>query len=96
MRRALLVRACGVIYLSLMGEQEDERTLEAFKKVAQDVFGLAAAKQGHATLLHAPLGLKQRLSVWGPTFGELSLMKKVKQAFDPDGIFAPGRYAGGL
>src|SRR5215831_3858699 len=59
-------------------------------------FALAAAKQGHATLLHALRGLKQRPGVWGPTPGDLSLMKRLKQAFDPDGIFAPGRCVGGL
>jgi glycolate oxidase FAD binding subunit len=96
LRRALLVRACGVIYLSLMGEREDERTLGAFEKAARDTFALASAKQGHTTLLHAPLELKQRSSAWWPTPGDLSLMKRVKQAFDPDSIFAPGRYVGGL
>jgi glycolate oxidase FAD binding subunit len=96
LRRALLVRACGVVYLSLMGEQTDESALGAFENAAKEIFSLAAAKQGHATLLHAPLGLKQRPSVWGPTLGDLSLMKRVKQAFDPAGIFAPGRQVGGL
>jgi glycolate oxidase FAD binding subunit len=46
--------------------------------------------------LHAPLGLKQQVSVWGTTPGDFAMMKKVKQAFDPDGIFAPGRFIGGL
>jgi len=46
--------------------------------------------------LHAPLGLKQKVSVWGAAPGDFSIMKKVKQAFDPDAIFAPGRYVGGL
>jgi FAD/FMN-containing dehydrogenase len=96
LRRALLVRARGVIYLSLMGEREDEKALGAFEKAAEDIFALAAAKQGHATLLHALRGLKQRPGVWGPTPGDLSLMKRLKQAFDPDGIFAPGRCVGGL
>jgi FAD/FMN-containing dehydrogenase len=96
LRRALLVRACGVIYLSLMGERGDGTALGAFEKAAKDIFALAAAKQGHATLLHALLELKQRPGVWGPTPGDLSLMKRVKQAFDPDSIFAPGRCVGGL
>jgi glycolate oxidase FAD binding subunit len=96
MRRAVLVRACGVLYLSLMGEQEDERTRDALARMTKDTFALVEAKQGHAALPHAPPGLKQQLSVWGPTAGDFSIMKKVKQAFDPDGVFAPGRYVGGL
>jgi FAD/FMN-containing dehydrogenase len=79
-----------------MGEREDEKALGAFQKAAEDIFALAAAKQGHATLLHGLRGLKQRPGVWGPTPGDLSLMKRLKQAFDPDSIFAPGRCAGGL
>jgi glycolate dehydrogenase FAD-binding subunit len=96
LRRALLVRAGGVVYFSVMGDSEDEETIAAFETMAKDIFALAAEKQGQATLLHAPLGLKKRLSVWGLARGDFSLMKKVKQAFDPDGIFAPRRYVGGL
>jgi glycolate oxidase FAD binding subunit len=96
LRKGLLVRAGGVMYFSVMGDSEDEETIAAFETMTKDIFALAAEKQGQATLLHAPLGLKKRLSVWGPARGEFSLMKKVKQAFDPDGIFAPGRYVGGL
>jgi glycolate oxidase FAD binding subunit len=96
LRKGLLVRAGGLAYFSVMGDSEDEETIVAFETMAKDIFALAAEKQGQATLLHAPLGLKKRLSVWGPVHGDFSLMKKVKQAFDPDGIFAPGRYFGSL
>lgn len=95
-RKALIVRACGVAYLSLMGDSENEETIAAFEKAAREMFAFAAARQGHTTLLHAPLPLKQRVNFWGPERGDLALMKKVKQAFDPDHILAPGRYAGGL
>ena len=96
LRRALIVRAASVVYLSLMSDSEDEEAIVAFEKAAKDIFAFATARQGHATVLHAPLALKQRLNTWGPVRRDLALMKKVKQAFDPDNIFAPGRYAGGL
>lgn len=96
LRRALMLRAGSVIYFSLMGDSETEETLRAFQKAADEVFALAAAKHGHATLLHAPLTLKGRLNVWGPVRRDFAVMKKVKQAFDPGNIFAPGRYVGGL
>jgi glycolate oxidase FAD binding subunit len=35
--------------------------------------------------------------VWGaPEAGNLALMRRLKEKFDPAGIFAPGRYVGGL
>lgn len=96
LRKALIVRACGVAYLSLMGDSENEETIMAFEKAARQIFAFATARQGHAILLQAPLTLKQKISVWGPDREDLVLMNRVKQAFDPDRIFAPGRYAGGL
>jgi FAD/FMN-containing dehydrogenase len=34
--------------------------------------------------------------VWGDAGEGLGLMRRVKAAFDPHGVFAPGRYVGGL
>jgi FAD/FMN-containing dehydrogenase len=36
------------------------------------------------------------VNVWGPLRDDYALMKKLKAAFDPDGILNPGRYVGGL
>jgi glycolate oxidase FAD binding subunit len=32
---------------------------------------------------------------WGPVPG-LELMRRVKDQFDPDALFAPGRFVGGI
>jgi len=34
--------------------------------------------------------------VWGPTRGDFPLMRSLKRALDPDGLFSPGRFVGRL
>jgi FAD/FMN-containing dehydrogenase len=36
------------------------------------------------------------VNVWGDPGEGLGLMQKVKATYDPAGIFAPGRFVGGL
>ena len=43
-----------------------------------------------------PLGLKQRLDVWGEIGPPLRLMKALKDQLDPRGTLNPGRFVGGL
>ncbi|GIF07797.1 FAD-binding oxidoreductase [Actinoplanes siamensis] len=50
---------------------------------------------GHAVVLTAPAGVRETLDMWGPVSG-LALMRRVKEQFDPDHRFAPGRFVGGI
>ncbi|GGN31326.1 glycolate oxidase FAD binding subunit [Actinoplanes campanulatus] len=62
------------------------------------VDGLRAAAtraEGHAVVLTAPDGALDGLDMWGPVPG-LELMRRVKDQFDPDHRFAPGRFVGGI
>lgn len=61
---------------------------------ASIVRNLAVATGGHATLMRAPDAVRQTLPVIAP--GALDgLMQRVKQAFDPAGIFNSGRLVSG-
>ena len=43
-----------------------------------------------------PLKFKERFSVWGSLGDNLDIMRKIKQQFDPNNIFNPGRFVGGI
>ena len=94
-RSAVLVRASGVVHLALISEKEDASTLHSFQSAATRLFSFAVNNYGHATLMHAPLKLKSFLNVWGPARPDLAMMQRVKDSFDPQHIFAPGRFVGG-
>jgi glycolate oxidase FAD binding subunit len=96
LRSALFHRAAGVIYFAVLTEQEQLSAIDALSNLAEELFSAIAAKAGSAVLLHAPQTLKQRIHVWGPRRADFPLMERVKRAFDPKGVFAPGRFVGGL
>jgi glycolate oxidase FAD binding subunit len=50
---------------------------------------------GHAVVLTAPPDVRTRVDMWGPVDG-LALMRRVKEQFDPNRRFAPGRFVGGI
>jgi glycolate oxidase FAD binding subunit len=56
----------------------------------------AEQERGHAVLFRAPPELKAGVAVWGPSPPTLSLMREIKQQFDPKGTLNLGRFVGGL
>jgi glycolate oxidase FAD binding subunit len=96
LRAALLVRAAGVLYFAVFAESVEEAAVAPLLKIVAGVTSVARARQGHATLLHAPLGTKSKAA--GMRAGEFdaTFQQRVKQAFDPSGVFAPGRVVGGI
>ena len=95
-RAAFLLRAGGVAYLALLGESESETAKETLQRAVSQLFSCANEKNGSATLLHAPDWLKAQVNVWGATRADFPLMQRVKRSLDPQNIFAPGRFVGGL
>jgi glycolate oxidase FAD binding subunit len=95
-RGAFLFRARGVVYFLAQDESEEGAALDRLESVARGIVRMVAEKQGHTTLLHAPLALKSRTDIWAKAEASIALMRRVKQAFDPQGLFAPGRFWGGL
>ncbi|MGH7907126.1 MAG: FAD-binding oxidoreductase, partial [Candidatus Binataceae bacterium] len=57
----------------------------------------ARAARGHLRILAAPPALRGMLDIFdAPTPAALKLMTRLKQTFDPAGIFNPGCFVGGL
>jgi glycolate oxidase FAD binding subunit len=49
---------------------------------------------GHATVLNA--GPATQIDAWGEPPSTLATMRALKASFDPQGVLAPGRFAGGI
>jgi glycolate oxidase FAD binding subunit len=54
------------------------------------------ARDGHLVVERATPALQAAVDVWGDPGEGLGLMRRVKAAFDPRGVFAPGRFVAGL
>jgi glycolate oxidase FAD binding subunit len=66
----------------------------AFQDAAQvrEARSRAEAAGGSLVLLAAPDDVKRAVGAWGTTPATLDLMRKLKDAFDPDRILNPGRF----
>jgi FAD/FMN-containing dehydrogenase len=50
------------------------------------------AAQGALVLMAAPGGVAAELGAWGTPPPTLEVMRRIKRAFDPDGVLNPGRF----
>ena len=48
-----------------------------------------------AVVVRAPAAVRALIDMWGPV-PSLSLMRALKDQFDPGHLMAPGRFAGGI
>jgi glycolate dehydrogenase FAD-binding subunit len=76
--------------------ERNEDTLTRVARATNDIFAQCAALAGNATIPWCPTEWKTALPVWGPERGDLGPMRALKKVFDPHGVFAPGRFMGGI
>lgn len=84
----------GVVYglwqgPSLADGETAARLVEGLRAVAADLGGTTVVEG-------CPPALKERLDVWGEARGDFTLMRRLKDEMDPQGILAPGRFLGRL
>jgi glycolate oxidase FAD binding subunit len=51
---------------------------------------------GYLVVMALPDAARDGIDVWGTPPEGLSVMQRLKAAFDPKGILNPGRFAGGI
>jgi len=93
---AAVARGVGVTYIALLPGGRDEKALNCVSAAANRIREDCARIGGHSTIPWCPSEWKSALNIWGPDRPELALMRKVRNAFDPRGILAPGRFMGGI
>jgi glycolate oxidase FAD binding subunit len=80
----------GVFLLRITEEvQLQKRVIDGLRDALQ-------IGRGSAVVTKCSPELRSHVDVWGPIGDGLSLMKAVKQQFDPAGILSPGRGPGGI
>jgi glycolate oxidase FAD binding subunit len=82
----------GVLHLCVL-EPASAVSLAALIKRLR---GAAQALGGVLVVEHCHWDIKSRVDVWGTAGDGLAVMSKLKAAWDPKGILAPGRFVGGL
>jgi len=88
----IFANSSGPLYFALQPNDLGAKTIGAVTQIASRVFEYAASKDGQASILFCPRELKEQVNVWGNPGSDAHLMRRVKNAFDPQNIFAPGRF----
>lgn len=57
---------------------------------------ICAASGGYLSVLQGSIAFKQQLDVWGYSGNALNVMQRVKAQFDPQTLFSPHRFVGGI
>jgi len=81
----------GVAKLLMSGSPEDARSLfERWREAAREA-------GGHPRLIHCDPSLRSSIEVFdSPNAGALKLTRRMKNVFDPAGVFNPGCFVGGI
>ena len=100
-RCSSLIRGVGVAYIAALAESAPEAAAsdDAKRRIiayTQGVQAAAANLGGHASVPWAPTAWKRELNVWGTPPPDLSEMRKLKAALDPQNVLSPGRFVGGI
>jgi glycolate dehydrogenase FAD-binding subunit len=82
----------GAILQCLLAARGDPRMASLVTRFRETAERLGGA----LTILSAPLTVTQQVDSSGTSPTDLTMMRKLKQAFDPNGILSPGRFVGGL
>ena len=93
---AMLARVSGAVYLALYADGQSEERMARLMNACTAISSFATEHQGYSSILFCPPELKRKMNVWGAGGPDLSLMRRLKKAFDPQNVLAPGRFIGGI
>jgi glycolate oxidase FAD binding subunit len=92
----LFANNSGPLYFALQPAKFDDAAIAALAEISAEVFAFTTVHRGQASIPFCPAELKRRVNIWGPAREDADLMRRVKNAFDPDNIFAPGRFTAAI
>jgi hypothetical protein len=95
-RRCIFANSSGPLYFALQPGILNDKTIGSLAHIASGVFEYAAQHNGSASILFCPVALKRVFNIWGHARNDSALMRRVKNAFDRENVFAPGRFVAGI
>jgi glycolate oxidase FAD binding subunit len=86
----------GIVRYFLRAEGAGSDRLTRLADAVAPLRAFATDAKGSLVVLDAPPEVKARVDVWGPVGEVFSLMRGLKEQFDPGRVLNPGRFVGGL
>jgi len=92
----LLMHSTGLGWLRLDFGEDGSMECARLAEFISVLRALLVSAGESAVLLQAPPCVREKVDIWGDAGSALSLMMRIKQQFDPRGIFNRGRFVGGI
>ena len=70
--------------------------LERFTEYFREILTFLRSRSDRVIIESCPTSIKQEVDVWGEVSSEISLMRAIKNEYDPKVIFNPGRFVAGI
>ncbi|MCF8061572.1 MAG: FAD-binding oxidoreductase [Deltaproteobacteria bacterium] len=86
----------GTGRIHLLPPGADPEGPEKLLPVVERILEACVRTGGGLTVERAAPAWKARLPLWGPEPDALALMRRIKDQMDPDRLFSPGRFVGGI
>ncbi|MBI4459923.1 MAG: FAD-binding oxidoreductase [Acidobacteria bacterium] len=98
LQSAALARAgTGIVYCYLWPRSGDNGSCgERLARTCAGIIQEAERAGGRAVVEWAPPEVKQRANIWGTLGDDFAVIRRLKMAWDPQGILNPGRGYGGI
>ncbi len=97
LRYALAAHAgTGTLYTAILPGADLESRKESIIGEIRRLTDMAVGNDGNLVVERAPFSLKKQVDVWGRIKSGFSLVRGLKERFDPTGVLNPGRYVGGI
>jgi len=86
----------GILYTYLLMRDELESKLDVVTGVIEKLREEALKYSGGLVVESTPTLVKEKIDVWGGKRSDYAIMRGLKDAIDPEGIFCPGRFVGSI
>ena len=96
MTAPVVVRSGCVVYMALLPPAGDETVLKQLEYFWKSVGSLRRKLELRGAVVFCPAKWKAALNVWEHVEFDAEMERRVKKAFDPNGVFARGRFVGGI
>jgi glycolate oxidase FAD binding subunit len=86
----------GILSSYILLKDSITEHLDTVANYLEDMTGEAVKRDGNMVIEFAPVALKEKISVWGKSRDDFTIMHGLKKQIDPAGILNPGRFVGGI
>ena len=86
----------GILYSYILAGKNLRSKIESFVELIGKLTSEAVEHGGNLVVESSPVLIKKQVDVWGASRSDYTVMRRLKEQIDPEGILNRGRFVGGI